>query len=261
VCTSWLVDDLISRIWTRSTGLIHQWYLPISAMICPRHAAMLKTDRASLSTVNLPGGDVRTRGMPPGRIAKSNHLINSQRSASSARGKPELRRTCPVSANQLGPNRGREIPFAVARRRRTIRSARQRREADHSPPWSDPACIRCTIRSSGPMRVPVGTGLLQFATRSVAHSRAGPPPVVGCQRGNSSAGRTGLDDIPEDVLGDTVAHTVPFLRIERNSLPLPIVALSAQRSTAVFTRAGTGTVRKWPALPTRSTIAQRSSRL
>ena len=100
MCTSWLVDDLISRIWTRSTGLIHQWYLPISAMICPRHAAMLKTDRASLSTVNLPGGDVRTRGMPPGRIAKSNHLVNSQRSAS-MRACEDDSRSCGFCARRL----------------------------------------------------------------------------------------------------------------------------------------------------------------
>jgi hypothetical protein len=55
-------------------------------------------------------------------------------------------------------------------------------------------------------------------------------------------------------------HTVPFFRIERNSLPLATGALSVQRSTVAFTQACTGTVRTWPAFPTRSTIAQWSSR-
>ncbi len=46
--------------------------------------------------------------------------------------------------------------------------------------------------------------LLQFAAGDVAQSRAGPPEVVGCQRRDSSPGRTSLDDVPDDILGDTV---------------------------------------------------------
>src|SRR5262249_28303871 len=47
--------------------------------------------------------------------------------------------------------------------------------------------------------------LLQFAARCVAQSREGSPEVVGGQRRDSGTGRTGLHDIPDYVLGDTVA--------------------------------------------------------
>ena len=51
-------------------------------------------------------------------------------------------------------------------------------------------------------------------------------------------------------------QTEPFLRIDRNTLPLRTGALSVQVSTVLFTQAGMGTVRTQPPLPTRSTIAQ-----
>jgi len=102
--------------------------------------------------------------------------------------------------------------------------------------------------------------LFQFAARGVTQPCAGPPEVVGCQRRDSSSGRTSFHNVPDHIPRDTGAHTVPFFLIERNSLPFEIEAFSVQWSTAAFTQAGTGTVRTWPALPTKSTIAQWSSR-
>jgi hypothetical protein len=95
--------------------------------------------------------------------------------------------------------------------------------------------------------------LLQFAARSVAQSRAGPPQVVRCQFLDPTRAAQSFN-IPDDIPGDPVSPYVPLFRIERNSLPFEIEALSVQRSTAFFAQAGT--VRTWPAFPTRSTIAQ-----
>src|SRR5947207_16021975 len=47
--------------------------------------------------------------------------------------------------------------------------------------------------------------LLQFAAGRVAQSRACSPQIVRCQRGDSGTDGTGLHDLPDDVLGDTVA--------------------------------------------------------
>ena len=53
--------------------------------------------------------------------------------------------------------------------------------------------------------------LLQFATGDMAQPRAGPPKVVGCQCRDSSPGRTSLDDVPDDILGDAVPPYRPVL--------------------------------------------------
>jgi len=55
-------------------------------------------------------------------------------------------------------------------------------------------------------------------------------------------------------------HALPALLTLRNSLPRSIAAAASQSSSSVLTQTGTGTVRMWPALPTRSTMAQCSSR-
>src|SRR5262245_13312251 len=55
-------------------------------------------------------------------------------------------------------------------------------------------------------------------------------------------------------------QTRPALLIARNTGPSVIAAAAAKASTAAFTHDGIGTVRTWPALPTRSAMTQRSSR-
>ena len=55
-------------------------------------------------------------------------------------------------------------------------------------------------------------------------------------------------------------HVLPTLLTLRNNFPLSIAAGMSHSSNSRLTQSGTGTVRTWPALPTRSTIAQCSSR-
>ena len=53
---------------------------------------------------------------------------------------------------------------------------------------------------------------------------------------------------------------LPARQTHRNNLPAQIPAAATQRSMVFLTHSGTGTVRMWPPLPTRSTMAQCSSR-
>jgi len=53
--------------------------------------------------------------------------------------------------------------------------------------------------------------LLQFAASGMAQSRACSSQVVGCQRGDSGTGSTGLYDVPDDILGDPVAPSCSVL--------------------------------------------------
>ena len=53
---------------------------------------------------------------------------------------------------------------------------------------------------------------------------------------------------------------LPARQTHRNSLPAEIPAAATHRSMVALTHSGTGTVRIWPPLPTRSTMAQCSSR-
>src|SRR5687767_11690257 len=53
--------------------------------------------------------------------------------------------------------------------------------------------------------------LLQFTTRGVAQASASSPEVVGSQGLDSNTGRTPLDDVPDDILGDSVAPYCPVL--------------------------------------------------
>jgi hypothetical protein len=58
----------------------------------------------------------------------------------------------------------------------------------------------------------------------------------------------------------TAPHGLPARQTHRNSGPLSIPAAVNHASSVSFTQFGTGTVRMCLPLPTRSTIAQRSSR-
>jgi hypothetical protein len=51
-------------------------------------------------------------------------------------------------------------------------------------------------------------------------------------------------------------HAFPTLLTLRNSLPRAIAAKASRSSISLLTQSGTGTVRTWPPLPTRSTMAQ-----
>jgi len=55
-------------------------------------------------------------------------------------------------------------------------------------------------------------------------------------------------------------QVLPTLLTRRNSLPRSIATAASQSSSSALTQSGTGTVRMWPPLPTRSTMAQCSSR-
>ena len=55
-------------------------------------------------------------------------------------------------------------------------------------------------------------------------------------------------------------QTEPFLLRQRKTRPSVIDAAVNQPSIAALTQSGTGTVRMWPALSTKSTMAQWSSR-
>src|SRR5215471_1039153 len=56
-------------------------------------------------------------------------------------------------------------------------------------------------------------------------------------------------------------QTVPLLVTQRKTLPSVIDAAVNQPSIAVLTQSGTGTVRMWAALPTKSTAPGRSRRI
>lgn len=134
-----------------------------------------------------------------------------------------------------------------------LRRALPRTAADRSSREPDPACIRCIVRSLNGCVSEQELDLFQFTAGGVTQARAGSPEVVGCQLGDSGEGRAGPALTTYQM---TFWVTFPFFRIDRKSRPLVTRAHSVQRSTAVFTQAGTGTVRTWPAFPTRSTIAQ-----
>ena len=51
-------------------------------------------------------------------------------------------------------------------------------------------------------------------------------------------------------------HIFPTLLTLRNSLPRSMAAAVSQLSSSCLTQSGTGTVRTWPPLPTRSTITR-----
>jgi len=51
-------------------------------------------------------------------------------------------------------------------------------------------------------------------------------------------------------------HALSCLQIGRKTLPLVTFAAMSHSSIICFTQSGTGTVRMWPPLPIRSTIAQ-----
>jgi hypothetical protein len=98
--------------------------------------------------------------------------------------------------------------------------------------------------------------LLQFSTSGMAPTGARPAKVMRGERLMPARFAQALTTYQTTFCVMPSPQTVPFLRIDLNSLPLTMGALAAHASSVFLTHAGMGTVRTRPALPTRSTIAQ-----
>lgn len=99
-----------------------------------------------------------------------------------------------------------EIPFAVASRPGCSSGARGRK-GEPNVHRSRQILLAANVSFGGLHggMSQQALDLLQFAARSVAQSRAGPPQGVGCQRLNANLRRAPLDYVPDDILGDSVA--------------------------------------------------------
>jgi|SRR6516165_4030769 len=143
--------------------------------------------------------------------------------------------------------------------RRLMYSARYR--YDRLPLIESSACSQDSVRWSEPKHVPRGTE--SVLTRLQRHGRAGHKfggdrEALSWQHQRSSPllltmCQTAFSVIPSP-------HVVPALLTLRNRLPRSIAAAANQSSSSFLTQSGTGTVRIWPPLPTKSTMAQCSSR-
>ena len=101
-----------------------------------------------------------------------------------------------------------------------------------------------------------GPAMAQSAP-SVFHNITAGNNIVPCTQGtpNCSTGRLGYNATPGYDLATGLGSVDAYnLVTQRNSRPPVIGADAAQTSTADFTQSGTGTVRIWAALPTKSAI-------
>ena len=86
------------------------------------------------------------------------------------------------------------------------------------------------------------------------------PQVMRSKGTQPELGSILLHGVPDHSLSDTSPQHFPARQTHRNSLPARRSAARIHRSTVVLTHSGIGTVRMCPPLPTRSTMAQCSSR-
>ena len=126
--------------------------------------------------------------------------------------------------------------------------------------------IRCLhpryAPSFEPKRAPKGIG--SAPTRPPMHDRAEHRYVADTCGANFATPMRLADSFTMCQTAFTVMpspQVLPTLLTRRKSFPRSIAAAASQSSSSVLTQSGTGTVRTWPPLPTRSTIAQCSSRL
>src|SRR5271157_1182839 len=98
--------------------------------------------------------------------------------------------------------------------------------------------------------------LFQLTTAAVAELGTSPAQVMRCNMLQSRPLTTCLYDVPDHVLRDAVAPHLPSSD-DRSENPARVMPASAIHSSSpALTQAGIGTVRIWPPLPIRSTIAQ-----
>ncbi len=102
--------------------------------------------------------------------------------------------------------------------------------------------------------------LLKLTAGHMTEAGATAAKIMRCDPGYSEYSRVLFDNMPGDLLGDVSPHARTARHMQRNSLPLVTPAPAAHSSIVCFTQPGTGTVRMWSPFPTRSTIAQWSSR-
>jgi hypothetical protein len=102
--------------------------------------------------------------------------------------------------------------------------------------------------------------LLQFPTGLMAKTGASPALRSWGARAGISQSFAFCFTIPQMTLGlKPVPQTLPALLIERRRVPAVIPEAAVQASIPAFTQSGTGMVRMWPPLPTRSAMTQCSS--
>jgi hypothetical protein len=102
--------------------------------------------------------------------------------------------------------------------------------------------------------------LFKLSTGIVTESRTGSSKIMWRELSDLHAGSSFLDNMPNRLFRDASPQSVSARQTHRNSGPLSISAATSHSSSVHFTQAGTGTVRMCLPLPTRSTMAQRSSR-
>jgi hypothetical protein len=101
--------------------------------------------------------------------------------------------------------------------------------------------------------------LFKFSAGGVAKSRARPPEVVRRELGIFKLAATFFTTCHTVFSEIRSPHSLSARQTQRNNGPRSIPAAASQASRVSFTQAGTGTERMCFPLPTRSTMAQRSS--
>lgn len=101
--------------------------------------------------------------------------------------------------------------------------------------------------------------LFQFTTGLMAKTGASPAKVMRRERRNLTVQSFLLHKTPNDLGAKSGAQILPAFLIERRSVPVVIPAALVQASIPSFTQSGTGMVRMWPPLPTRSAMTRCSS--
>src|SRR6201998_557726 len=101
--------------------------------------------------------------------------------------------------------------------------------------------------------------LLQLASRCMTEPSTGTSQIVWRQLRHADALGGFLHNVPNRLHRHAISpcppHVLPTLLTRRNSFPRSIAAAVIQSSSSVLTQSGTGTVRTWHPLPTRSTMA------
>ena len=143
---------------------------------------------------------------------------------------------------------------------RTGQLTRVRCQAGRSPRLSNAACSRCSAPSFVLRRAREGTGSAQARRRhhgKIAHRSVGDRSA---SRGMFIVAAVFLTTCQTVLSEMPCPQSLPARQTHRNSGPLSMSAAVNQTSSVSFTQFGTGTVRMCLPLPTKSTMAHRSSR-
>src|SRR3982074_759924 len=98
--------------------------------------------------------------------------------------------------------------------------------------------------------------LLQLASRSLAEPSTGPSQIVWRRLRHANALGGFLHNVPNRLHRHAISPCPSNFVDPAEKFPRSIAAAASQSSSSVLTQSGTGTVRTWPPLPTRSTMAQ-----